>query len=111
LLTAKITIKQDQGDMPPTWVAHVIMVQRRLTNDLDVDESVTVELIEDGSLVIWTKLNSSVVRSRGQFTDNMDKFMVNLFRKCPIETEKETKFSVKIDIIDSTEGKSIAFFA
>jgi hypothetical protein len=54
LLTAKITIKQDQGDMPPTWVAHVIMVQRRLTNDLDVDESVTVELIEDGSLVIWT---------------------------------------------------------
>jgi uncharacterized protein YlaN (UPF0358 family) len=47
--------------------------------------------------------------SRGQFTDNMDKFMVNLFRKCPIETEKETKFSVKIDIIDSTEGKSIAF--
>ena len=97
--------------MPPTWVAHVIMVQRRLTNDLDVDESVTVELIEDGSLVIWTKLNSSVVRSRGQFIDNMDKFMVNLFRKCPIETEKETKFSVKIDIIDSTEGKSVAFFA
>jgi hypothetical protein len=81
-----------------------------LTNDLDVDGSVTAEHVEYGSLVIWTKLNSSVVKSRGQFTDNMDKFMVNLFRKCPIETEKETKFSVKIDIIDSTEGKSIAFF-
>jgi uncharacterized protein YlaN (UPF0358 family) len=61
------------------------------------------------SLVIWTKLNSSVVKSRGQFTEHMDIFMVNLFRNCPIETEKETKFSVKIDIIDSTEGKSIAF--
>jgi uncharacterized protein YlaN (UPF0358 family) len=81
-----------------------------LTNDLDVGESVTVELVEDGSLVIWTKLNSSVVKSREQFTENMDKFMVNLFRNCPIETEKETKFSVKIDIIDSTEGKSIVFF-
>ena len=95
--------------MPPTWVARVRSIQRRLTNDLDVDESVTVEFVEDGSLVIWTKLNSSVVKSRGQFTENMDKFMVNLFRNCPIETEKETKFSVKIDIIDSTEGKSIAF--
>lgn len=95
--------------MPPTWVARVRSIQRRLTNDLDVDESVTVEFVEDGSLVIWTKLNSSVVKSRGQFTEHMDIFMVNLFRNCPIETEKETKFSVKIDIIDSTEGKSIAF--
>lgn len=95
--------------MPPTWVARVRRVQRRLTNDLDVDESVTVEFVENGSLVIWTKLNSSVVKSRGQFTENMDIFMVNLFRNCPIETEKETKFFVKIDIIDSTEGKSIAF--
>jgi hypothetical protein len=95
--------------MPPTWVDSVKRIQRQLTNDLDVDEFVTVECVEDGSLVIWTKLNLSVVKSRGQFTEKMDIFMVNLFRNCPIETEKETKFSVKIDIIDSTEGKSIAF--
>jgi hypothetical protein len=52
---------QVQADMPPNWVAHVRMAQRRLTNDLDVEESVTVELIEDGSLVSLCKVRHDTI--------------------------------------------------
>lgn len=102
-VTAKLVITK-KTDIPKNWKDIVKKKQKREKDSLDID-GMTVELIHDGSLVVWAKLDNSVVKNGTTFVNTMDNFMLNLFKKCPVETEKETSISIKVEILDSTEGK------
>ncbi|CAC5399635.1 unnamed protein product [Mytilus coruscus] len=102
-LMLMIRMEQTRGKMEPVWKHHVKRVQRTCTGNLDVDEDVIVEYIEDGSLVFWTKTNASTIKNKTKFAESMDKFMVNLFQKCSIDTKDETQFSLSVNVVESPE--------
>ncbi|VDI11576.1 Hypothetical predicted protein [Mytilus galloprovincialis] len=101
----KIRMQQTPGEMEPAWKHYVKQVQKTCTGNLDIDKDIIVEYIEDGSLVFWTKTNASAVKNKAKFAEIMDRFMVNLFQKCPIDTEDETKFSFSVDVVEAAEDE------
>ncbi|CAG2216018.1 PEX26 [Mytilus edulis] len=98
-------MQQTLGEMEPAWKQYVKQVQKTCTGNLDVGEEFIVEYIEEGSLVFWTKTNSSTIKNKAKFAEIMDRFMVNLFQKCPIDTEDETKFSFSVDVVEGAEDE------
>ncbi|XP_071123935.1 uncharacterized protein [Mytilus edulis] len=104
-LRLKIRMQQKPGEMEPVWKQYVKQVQKTCTGNLDVGEEFIVEYIEEGSLVFWTKTNSSTIKNKAKFAKIMDRFMVNLFQKCPIDTKDATKFSFSVDVVEAAEDE------
>ena len=67
-------------------------------------ESIITELAEQGSLVLWTKMSSSVMKNKESFMKEVDEFVFKLMDKCPVETDEKTILTVKIDVIENLEG-------
>ena len=67
-------------------------------------ESIIPELAEKGSLVLWTKMSSSVMKKKESFMKEVDEFVFKLMDKCPVETDEKTILTVKIDVIEDLEG-------
>ena len=67
-------------------------------------ESIITELAEQGSLVLWTKMSSSVMQKNESFMKEVDEFVFKLMDKCPVETDEKTTLTVKIDVIENLEG-------
>lgn len=63
------------------------------------------DFYEKGSLVIWGKMNTSVTKNRESVKKCMEVFVVNMLENCQINSEKETKVTVKLDILKEIEGK------
>lgn len=96
-------LEGERGESVPSWEEQVKKVQSICTGELDVDDDI-VEYVEEGSLVFWTKANASSVQSKRKFAESMDRFMVNLIDKCPIETKEKANLSIKVDVVESSEG-------
>ncbi|XP_063405038.1 3'-5' exoribonuclease HELZ2-like [Mytilus trossulus] len=62
------------------------------------------DFYEKGSLVIWGKMNTSVTKNRESVKKCMEVFVVNMLENCQINSEKETKVTVKLDILKEIEG-------
>jgi hypothetical protein len=67
-------------------------------------KSIITELAEQGSLVLWTKMSSSVMQKKESFMKEVDEFVFKLMDKCPMETDENTTLTVKIDVIEDLEG-------
>jgi hypothetical protein len=67
-------------------------------------KSIITELTEKGSLVLWTKMSSSVIKKKESFMKEVDEFVFKLMDKCPVETDEKTTLTVKIDVIENLEG-------
>ena len=67
-------------------------------------ESIVAELVEQGSLVLWTKMSSSVMQKKESFMKEVDEFVFKLMDKCPVETDEKTTLTVKIDVIEDLES-------
>ena len=67
-------------------------------------ESIITELAEKGSLVMWTKMSSSVTKKKESFMKEVDEFVFKLMDKCPVDTDEKTTLTVKIDVIEDLEG-------
>ena len=67
-------------------------------------KSIITELTEKGSLVLWTKMSSSVIKKKESFMKEVDEFVFKLMDKCPVETDEKTIPTVKIDVIENLEG-------
>ena len=67
-------------------------------------ESIIAELAEKGSLVLWIKMSSSVMKKKESFMKEVDEFVFKLMDKCPVETDEKTTLTVKIDVIEDLEG-------
>jgi hypothetical protein len=67
-------------------------------------KSITTEFTEKGSLVLWTKMSSSVIKKKESFMKEVDEFVFKLMDKCPVETDEKTTLTVKIDVIENLEG-------
>ena len=67
-------------------------------------ESIITELAEKGSLVLWTKMLSSVMKKKESFMKEVDEFVFKLMDKCPVKTDEKTTLTVKIDVIEDLEG-------
>jgi hypothetical protein len=67
-------------------------------------KSTITELTEKGSLVLWTKMSSSVIKKKESFMKEVDEFVFKLMDKCPVETDEKTTLTVKIDVIENLEG-------
>ncbi|CAG2214047.1 unnamed protein product [Mytilus edulis] len=104
--TVKISLEGERDETVPVWEERVQRVQGTCTGDLDTDDDdVTVDYVEEGSLVFWTKANASTVKSKRKFAESMDRFMGNLIDKCPIDTVEEAKLSIKVDVVESSEDE------
>jgi len=66
--------------------------------------SIITELAEKGSLVLWTKMSSSVMKKKESFMKEVDEFVFKLMEKCPVENDEKTTLTVKIDVIEDLEG-------
>ena len=67
-------------------------------------KSTTTELKEQGSLVLWTKMSSSVMKNKEYFMKEVDEFVYKLMDKCSVETDEKTTLTVKIDVIENLDG-------
>jgi hypothetical protein len=67
-------------------------------------KSTITELKEHGSLVLWTKMSSSVMKNKESFMKEVDEFVFKLMDKCSVETDEKTTMTVKIDVIADLEG-------
>ena len=67
-------------------------------------ESIITELAEQGSLVLWTKMSSSVMKNKESFMKEVDEFVFKLMDKCPVETDEKTTLTVRVDVIEDLEG-------
>ena len=67
-------------------------------------KSIITELTEKGSLVLWTKMSSSVIKKKESFMKEVDEFVFKLMDKCPVQTDEKTTLTVKIDVIENLEG-------
>jgi hypothetical protein len=65
---------------------------------------IITQLTEKGSLVLWTKMSSSVIKKKESFMKEVDEFVFKLMDKCPVETDEKTTLTVKIDVIENLEG-------
>lgn len=78
--------------------------------DLTETENIKPDFPEDGSLVVWAKMTSSVLNDKTQFQNTVDKYVNTMFQKHPFQTDRETKLSIKIEVLNNIEGKIFSYF-
>lgn len=64
----------------------------------------TFDLIKMGSLVFLTRVSASTTKNKDKFMDNVDQLMVKLLSKHPTGSDIETSLSVKVEVLDSSDG-------
>lgn len=99
-LTVRYTLSTDDE--------HVMNdIQRMIKENTDkfTTKDMGKDFYEIGSLVIWGKINTSVTKNRESVKKCMEAFVVNMLENCQLNSEKETKFTVKLDILKEIEGK------
>ncbi|CAC5416519.1 unnamed protein product [Mytilus coruscus] len=66
--------------------------------------NISNDFYEKGSLVFWGKMDRSVTKDRESVKKCMEAFVAKMFEKCPPNSDKETKCTIKLDIVKEIEG-------
>lgn len=67
--------------------------------------NISNDFYEKGSLVLWGKMDRSVTKDRDLVKKCMEEFVAKMFETCPPNSEKETKCTIKLDIVKEIEGE------
>lgn len=102
--SVKITITPDR--INPRFEHWTVDQKQKLQNnpELPDTEDMQTDLAEDGSLVVWAKMKSSVLKEKEKFETTVEKYVKNMFHIHPFRTDQDTQLNIKIDVINGMEG-------
>lgn len=101
---AEIFLKLTVDGIPDDQTIEII--ELRALNGTTVD---SVEIVDAaiGSLVIWTRMSTTVLQTKDKFLTTIEKVMKELFNKSPVDINQTVDVTIGITIADEfQDGKS-----